>query len=68
MTLYKCPHCGWQYDPSSYHVTGTHEPWDLVPKHDAVVAGNIVIECPGQQQKPRNAETDNRPLGKDEKP
>ena len=50
-----CPHCGWRYDPS---VNG--EGYQLVPGHlfDFKV-------CPGQEQTPRNAESD-RPLWKDE--
>jgi hypothetical protein len=50
--LYMCPHCGWQYKPSSD---------GLVPRH--VYEG---VFCEGTHQNPRSIH-DKRPLWKDEK-
>lgn len=58
LAVYKCPHCGWEYDPS---INGWG--YDLVPDH---LTDNR--PCPGQQQKPRNAESDKRPLWSEETP
>jgi hypothetical protein len=55
MTLMMCPHCGFKYDPS---ING--EGYQLVPNH--WYKGE---DCPGQDQHPRNAESDKRPLWKD---
>jgi uncharacterized membrane-anchored protein YjiN (DUF445 family) len=51
-----CPHCGWTYDPA---VEG--DSYNLVPDH--WFRGE---ECPGHNQHPRNAESDKRPLWRDE--
>lgn len=57
MARMMCPHCGWTYDPS---ING--EGYDFVPNH-----WFKAVDCPGQQQHPRNAESDKRPLWRDEK-
>jgi hypothetical protein len=56
--MFMCPHCGWKYDPS---VDGTG--YELVPNHryDGVT-------CPGQDQHPRNSESDRRVLWNGLKP
>lgn len=53
MTKLKCPHCGKLFHP--------HRCRPLTPKHST--AG---VACPGSEQQPRNAETDRRPLWKDD--
>jgi len=55
MTPYKCPWCGWTYDPKT-------EGYGLVPLHSA---DDQTMNCPGSEQNPRNAETDRRPLWRD---
>lgn len=57
---YKCPHCGWIYNPSS-HDGG----FALVPDHLADSYDRL-MSCDGAGQTPRNAASDNRPLWKDE--
>ena len=59
----KCPHCGKVY---------ANLRSSLIPDHPCVVErdwpGNyVMIQCPGSGQYPRNAESDKRPLWKDEK-
>lgn len=58
MSVFMCPHCGWTYQPDG-------DGWSLVPTHDFPKPARAV--CPGSQQTPRNAQTDRRPLWKDEK-
>lgn len=60
VTMLKCPHCGWTFraDDSMYQQTL------LVPYHDWPRPLRQV--CPGAKQTPRNAESDHRPLWKDE--
>ena len=55
-----CPHCGWRFD-----VLLAHENNDLVPNHFYPVHG---ILCPGNNQGPRNPDSDRRPLWKDLQP
>jgi hypothetical protein len=57
-TMYKCPHCGFTYNPRRYG-------HDLTPVH---AYPSPDTECPGSKQVPRNAESDFRPLWKDEQP
>lgn len=52
MSKLMCPYCGWTYDPS---ING--EGHELVPNH-----WHKGADCPGQQQHPRNAESDKRKL------
>jgi hypothetical protein len=56
MAIMKCPHCGREYSAKACK--------PLVPKH-GLCAERITV-CPGSGQVPRNAETDRRPLWKDE--
>lgn len=56
MSKLMCPYCGWTYDPS---ING--DGYDLVPNH-----WYKAEDCPGQQQHPRNADSDKRPLWRDE--
>lgn len=56
---FKCPHCGWVYDPEKHKFR-----FGAVPTHDFQKLCRSV--CPGSSQAPRNAETDKRPLWKDE--
>jgi hypothetical protein len=56
MSRMMCPHCGWTYDPS---ING--EGYSLVPNH-----WFKAVDCPGQGQHPRNAESDKRPLWREE--
>jgi len=61
VTKYKCPHCGWLYNPSDY-VDG----FALVPDHiDPNYTGDKLRSCDGALQHPRNAESDKRPLWRD---
>jgi hypothetical protein len=57
----KCPHCGMTYDPRDVppHLKSVEH---LVPEHFF----NHPERCPGSWQNPRNAESDRRPLWKDE--
>lgn len=61
MSRYKCPHCGWEYDPNQYPAVLL--PCELVPHH--AYPSPDGTWCPGTEQHPRNAETDRRPLWKD---
>lgn len=56
MSIMKCPHCGREYSSRA------RKP--LIPTHDYPPTCRSV--CPGSGQTPRNAETDFRPLWKDE--
>lgn len=66
-TPYKCPHCGWTYDPSilGYGLVPQHAERPL-PVADAVAwDGEAALPCQGSGQHPRNAETDHRRLWRD---
>jgi len=54
-TLVMCPHCGELFSARN----------QLIPTHDYPKPCRSV--CPGSGQVPRNPESDNRPLWKDEK-
>jgi hypothetical protein len=56
MSVMKCPHCGREYSPQACK--------PLIPTHDWPPPCRAV--CPGSGQIPRNAETDRRPLWKDD--
>ena len=65
-----CPHCGWQYDPAAFvgKPGVPRSPYALVPPHDMVGRTNDDPDpgtCMGEEQHPRNPETDRRPLWKD---
>lgn len=64
MSLYKCPQCGWTYDPATESPAKGDwgSAWELVPTHSSLTRAI----CPGSQQHPRNAETDRRPLWSEE--
>jgi len=72
MSDYKCPHCGWTYDPavSGHGLVPWHQVRNDDPGSEHVVdrAKGIARPCPGYQQVPRNAESDRRPLWSEEKP
>jgi len=67
MAIMKCPHCGREYSQQACR--------PLIPGHTieikeeqptmTVISGK---RCPGSGQTPRNAESDMRPLWKDENP
>lgn len=59
-----CPHCGWQYDQAAEEKKRKNPIPGKVPTHDYPKMCRSV--CPGSGQVPRNPETDNRPLWKDE--
>lgn len=54
----KCPHCGWRFHRMAAG--------GKVPAHSWPFPARAV--CPGAYQTPRNAESDHRPLWKDEVP
>ena len=58
---YMCPHCGWRFD-----VRLSHKNNDLVPAH--YYPAYSVLLCPGNNQGPRNPDSDRRPLWKDLQP
>lgn len=64
-TLYKCPHCGWLYDPTKT-AKGTFIIAGKVPIHSELGPSSLTSYCPGVGQEPRNAESDNRPLWNEE--
>lgn len=56
---YKCPHCGWTYDPSKHEDGFSFVPDHLADSYDRLMS------CEGALEHPRNAESDRRPLWKD---
>jgi Rad3-related DNA helicase len=74
MAIMKCPYCGREYSQRACK--------PLIPAHSFVSnnprvmtaavlnsgASEEEIRCPGSGQVPRNAESDRRPLWKDEQP
>lgn len=64
-TEYKCPHCGWMYDPADPELQNQSPVVALVPEHNYPPTESAV--CPGSNQIPRNALSDRRPLWKDDK-
>ena len=59
-SLKMCPHCGRTFLPRKCK--------PLVPKHEWLpnYYATESVACPGSEQHPRNADSDKRPLWKDE--
>lgn len=70
----KCPHCGREYSQRAcrplipQHTFTTNNARDMSAKALECGADCEEIVCPGTGQHPRNAESDRRPLWKDEVP
>lgn len=59
---FKCPHCGWEYDPQAKKWSAQQRASELVPTHDYPPPCRAV--CPGSGQARRDL-TDDSPLWKD---
>ncbi len=62
--MLQCPHCGWRYTPQQHgkNTLGVSA-FEHVPDH--LDGGTVFRKCDGSGQRPRNAESDRRPLWKE---
>jgi len=63
MSIMKCPHCGREY---SQRACRPLVPVHKIKQYNSHTCDKRLEQCPGSGQVPRNAETDMRPLWKDE--
>ncbi len=67
MSIYHCPHCDREFSASGYTAAAVPVACKpLTPIHSWTAPDDKSYRCPGSEQTPRNAESDRRPLWKDD--